>query len=157
MPDWSTGLQVLDISSPANPTNIGGCGMSGNALGVAVNGSYAYVADSDAGLEVIDIRNPAAPVAVGGHDTGGTALAVAVGGQYAYVADGIDGLQVIDISKPTAPVSACGGDCFVPVIDCDSDQDGVSDCYDACPWDPAKVCPGECGCGVPDTPGCMAY
>ena len=34
----------------------------------------------------------------------------------------------------------------------DSDGDGVDDCADACPEDPDKSEPGECGCGVPE--GC---
>ncbi|MCC7012467.1 MAG: matrixin family metalloprotease [Planctomycetes bacterium] len=33
----------------------------------------------------------------------------------------------------------------------DSDGDGVDDCSDGCPFDPLKITPGACGCGVPDT------
>ena len=33
----------------------------------------------------------------------------------------------------------------------DSDGDGVGDCKDGCPADPAKTEPGQCGCGVADT------
>jgi hypothetical protein len=33
----------------------------------------------------------------------------------------------------------------------DADCDGVADDLDACPHDPAKTTPGQCGCGVPDT------
>jgi DNA-binding beta-propeller fold protein YncE len=32
----------------------------------------------------------------------------------------------------------------------DSDGDGVTDACDDCPNDPAKIFPGECGCGSPD-------
>ena len=32
----------------------------------------------------------------------------------------------------------------------DTDGDGTSDCYDACPSDPNKSDPGTCGCGVSD-------
>ena len=39
------GLQVLDVSNPANPQWVGGYDTSGGALGVAVSGNYAYVAD----------------------------------------------------------------------------------------------------------------
>lgn len=38
----------------------------------------------------------------------------------------------------------------------DGDGDGVRDCDDGCPGDPAKSAPGICGCGVPDTPRCGA-
>lgn len=33
----------------------------------------------------------------------------------------------------------------------DSDGDGVPDSQDGCPFDPNKIAPGICGCGVPDT------
>jgi hypothetical protein len=33
----------------------------------------------------------------------------------------------------------------------DTDADGTPDCTDGCPSDPAKIAPGVCGCGVPDT------
>lgn len=34
----------------------------------------------------------------------------------------------------------------------DADSDGVDgNCGDACPTDPNKVAPGQCGCGIPDT------
>ena len=39
------------------------------------------------------------------------------------------------------------------VVSCaakDADNDGTSDCADACPVDPAKTAPGACGCGVAD-------
>lgn len=49
-----------------------------------------------------------------------------------------------------------------PGADPDHDGDGVLDCFDACPDDPAKAAPGACGCGVADadtdadtTPDCL--
>jgi hypothetical protein len=33
----------------------------------------------------------------------------------------------------------------------DRDQDGVPDCMDGCPDQPAKTSPGICGCDIPDT------
>lgn len=32
----------------------------------------------------------------------------------------------------------------------DSDNDGIIDCNDLCPFDPNKQAPGVCGCGTPD-------
>ena len=52
------GLQVIDVSDPANPQRVGRCDTSGSALDVAVSGNYAYVADGNAGLQVIDVSNP---------------------------------------------------------------------------------------------------
>ncbi|MCB9286487.1 MAG: T9SS type A sorting domain-containing protein [Lewinellaceae bacterium] len=45
----------------------------------------------------------------------------------------------------TAEATVAGGP------DTDSDGDGTVDCNDGCPYDPNKVAPGDCGCGVPDT------
>jgi hypothetical protein len=37
-----------------------------------------------------------------------------------------------------------------PTPDNDADGDGVPDSSDGCPLDPAKIAPGDCGCGVSD-------
>ncbi len=57
-----------------------------SASGVAVSGSYAYVADGVSGLRVIDISNPASPT-LKGTLRHRHALGVAVSGSYAYVAE----------------------------------------------------------------------
>ena len=75
-----------------------------DAQGVAVSGSYAYVADYYSGLQVVDITTPASPVIVGSVDTPDRANDVSVSGGYAYVADWASGLQVIDITTPASPV-----------------------------------------------------
>jgi hypothetical protein len=71
--------------------------------GVAISGSYAYVACGSSGLEVFNLANPAAPALVGSYKTAGYAFGVSVAGSYAYVADGASGLQIINISNPAAP------------------------------------------------------
>ncbi len=57
-------------------------------MGVAVAGSYAYVADGDDGLIIIDVANPAMPSRAGFYDTPGYAHNVAVVGNYVYLVDG---------------------------------------------------------------------
>ena len=37
--DYDAGLQVIDVSNPANPQRVGGYDYGGNALGVAVSGN----------------------------------------------------------------------------------------------------------------------
>ena len=98
------GMQVIDVSNPANPVRVGGYDTSGNAREVAVSGHYAYVADGGNGLQVINVSNPTSPVRVGGYDTSDYAYGVAVSSNYAYVADGGNGLQVIEVSDPANPV-----------------------------------------------------
>lgn len=39
----------------------------------------------------------------------------------------------------------------IPSTSMDSDGDGTPDGSDGCPYDPNKVVPGACGCGVPET------
>ena len=101
--DEGSGLQVIDISDPQDPTIEGSVDTSGTAEDIYVSGSYAYVADGGSGLQVIDISDPANPTIEGSVDTPGTAYGVYVSGSYAYVADGGSGLQVIDISDPANP------------------------------------------------------
>ncbi len=69
------------------------------AIGVAVSGTVAYVADSGSGLQVIDVSDPGSPVILGSVNTPDFARGVAVSGAVAYVADGERGLRVIDVSS----------------------------------------------------------
>ncbi len=97
------GLQIINISNPANPTFIGSYDTPGYAEGVAVSGNYAYVADwSTGGLQIINIANPANPTFVGKYNTPGNAHDVALSGNYAFVADS-GTLQIVNISNPANP------------------------------------------------------
>src|SRR6266536_3440193 len=76
----------------------------GEAMGVAVEGTIAYVANEFAGLQIIDVSDPTQPHWLAGYDNKGVALNVAVAGSIAYVADGYGpGLRVIDVTDPTKP------------------------------------------------------
>jgi hypothetical protein len=70
------GLEILDISNPADPARIGEAPTIGEAMGVCVSNNYAYVADGYAGLQVIDVSDPTNPVAIGNVDTPGEARKV---------------------------------------------------------------------------------
>jgi hypothetical protein len=91
----AAGLQIIDVSNPANPVRLGAYATSGLARDVAVVGTLAYVAVGIGGLEVIDVSNPANPIRQGGHDTSGRAMGVAVAGSRIYVADFESGLKVL--------------------------------------------------------------
>ena len=58
-----------------------------DALGIAVQGNYSYVATSLTGLRVVDVSNPANPVEVGYYDPHGDFRSVTVSENYAYAAD----------------------------------------------------------------------
>ena len=125
-------LTILDISNPTAPTIVGSVHDSRllfGAHGVAVSGSYAFVAaqgclsgqpcpDSTVGnaLVVIDVSNPASPQIVASISnaslppqwSGTSALlhacGIAVSGNYAYVTASYSArLTVIDISNPLQP------------------------------------------------------
>jgi hypothetical protein len=110
------GLQVIDVSNPANPQRVGGYYTGGEAYGVVISGIYAYLADDTNGLQVIDISNPANPQRVGGYDTSGRALSVVLSGNFAYVADDWAGLQVVDVSNPANPRRVGGMGFLVPLM-----------------------------------------
>ena len=125
-------LTILDISNPTAPTIVGTLHDSNllfGAHGVAVSGSYVYVAaqgclsgqpcpNPTAGnsIVVIDASNPAIPQIVGwisnsnlpSQWSGTSALqhacGIAVSGNYAYVTASYSArLTVVDISNPVAP------------------------------------------------------
>lgn len=93
-------FNILDVSNPLAPVQIGGCDIPALSSDIEVSGNYAYVASGDAGLQVIDVRDPAKPVWAGGYNTPGTAAGVLVSGNYVYVADGSWGLQILRIGPP---------------------------------------------------------
>jgi hypothetical protein len=108
--DYDSGLQIINVSNPVNPTSAGGCHTLGAAWGVFVSGSHAYVAVNDAGLQIINVSNPSGPVVTGSYNTPGHANSIFVSGRYAYVADEGSGLQIIDISNPASPTLVGGYD-----------------------------------------------
>jgi uncharacterized repeat protein (TIGR01451 family) len=99
----ASGLQIIDISSPASPVRRGGYDTSGTAHAVFTAGTLTYVADGSSGLQIIDVGDPANPVRRGGYDTPEEAWDVTVTNDLAYLASGGSLLQIIDVSDPTNP------------------------------------------------------
>jgi parallel beta-helix repeat protein len=104
------GLQLVDVSNPFAPVEIGFVRLVDEdlllsvAVGVAVEGPLAYVADSDAGLKVVDVSNPHNPTSLGVCQwPGAFSWGVVVAGGKAYVADAGGGLVVVDVSDPARP------------------------------------------------------
>jgi len=56
-------MRVIDITNPAAPTLTATC-PTPETLGIAVRGSYAYLADGSHGMRVIDISNPSFPTLI---------------------------------------------------------------------------------------------
>jgi hypothetical protein len=100
--DDDSGLQIIDVSNPTNPSLLGSLDTSGDALGVAVAGSIAYVATGGV-LELIDVSNPATPSLLSSVDCTYYTYTVTVVGSIAYVGDWAPRLLIIDVSNPTNP------------------------------------------------------
>jgi hypothetical protein len=113
-PTW---LEVVDVIDPVSPVRVGSVEMPGAAWGVALSGSYAYIAGrqwlthptpgGQGGLRVVNISDPTSPEIVRTVATWCDYSDVVVSGGYAYVAAEYWGwfgkLHVWDISAFTAP------------------------------------------------------
>jgi hypothetical protein len=117
-------LDIVDLSDPANPQVLAEYNLRGEARGLVVQGSLAYVTYTDpvfhrAAIEVVNIANLFAPAfvsrrALDAEGTGplavnGSLLAVAVGDMSYYVGDmsyydvSYCDVVLIDVSAPTLP------------------------------------------------------
>ncbi len=100
------GLQIIALSKLIS----GSADTPGYALGVAVSGTTAYIADWDKGLQIVSVSDPAKPQIIASVDMPGYVTDVAVSGTTAYAACGNyeeqskwKGLQIIDVSVPAMP------------------------------------------------------
>lgn len=97
------GLEIVDVSDPANLTLVSQWGVPSTA-DVEVSGGYAYITDDDDNtLHVVDVTDPANPFEVGILPAYGKVYFLDVAGDKAYFADMVYGLLVVDISTPSAP------------------------------------------------------
>lgn len=104
-------LDVLDVSNPNNPQQVGSVFLRHMVSDVDMSGSLAYVTLRETGLAVVDISNPSQPRIAGQCTTAGNAWAVHVVGNVAYVADLEGGLQIIDVGNPAHPYVVANHPC----------------------------------------------
>jgi len=102
--DGMSGLQIVDVSTPTAPIEIGAYDTPGYAEGVAVAGRYAYVADGHYGLRIVDVSDPTEPAEVAYAYPLNYVFDVVMDGKYAYLAAAGAGLLVVDVSDPAHPV-----------------------------------------------------
>jgi hypothetical protein len=115
----SSGLRVVDVTNPAQPTLTDALVPIRNAERVYVARTYAYVAARAQGLAIVDLWNPEEPKLQEFFDAGGQlrdTRDVVVGSTnaslYAYVADGEAGLKVVQLMSPVSQPNFYG---FSPV------------------------------------------
>ena len=95
-------MEIMDISDPANPIELGKILTPSVVLGITVSGSFAYVSDFKSGLIIIDISDPTNPVEIGSFDTDEYAYQTAVSGNYVYLLGALV-FRIIDVSNPANP------------------------------------------------------
>ena len=95
------GLRRLDLSDPAAPRLSGTSATRGQAVGVAVSGTQAFVGDNSLGFDIVDVTGPLERV--GEYLGDGFPRGIAAAGPLVFVADQPAGLIVVDASAPAAP------------------------------------------------------
>jgi hypothetical protein len=93
--DRDAGLQILDISNPAGPQQVGVYQTLGEAEAIAVSGNRAYLAERRSGvcrsqgkLTVLDVASPANPRFMGAYELSGLPNSVNASGNHVYVTEG---------------------------------------------------------------------
>jgi hypothetical protein len=101
----TSGLRVVDVSTPSSPSEIGHYDTNGQSYDVClVSSTTAVVADGTRDLKFFDITNPAAPESIATMSTPGIPKGLWYEG-YLFVGDGPAGVGVVDVSNPAQPES----------------------------------------------------
>ncbi|NUN10071.1 MAG: T9SS type A sorting domain-containing protein [Ignavibacteriaceae bacterium] len=114
--DYDAGLQVVNVSNPANPVNVTTVPSGYRTARIVFDGNYGYVAVGDSGVWIYNVANPASPVLAAKAQTTGRAAslyygAITVGGVptgHIYVSNRnpAPGLSAINVSNPLSPVTS---------------------------------------------------
>ena len=95
-------LEIIDISNPFAPTQLGVFQSNYIPHNTAVKDSIVFLSTSDGGLRVLNIINPSNPVEVDVFQNSTFLVGIFVMDNFAF-ADRIDTLFVLDIDSPTTP------------------------------------------------------
>ena len=102
-----SGLYIVDIADPFNPTLIGSYEPDDILFSVAISGNYAYVTGTFYDLHVLDIGDPTNSSLAGRCNTPYQSKDIAVFGNYAYLVKNVNGGQdalfMVDIEDPFNP------------------------------------------------------
>jgi len=120
--DGPGGLEIYGLADPLNPEPLGSLafadGGAVDMVGIAMDGTTAYMIDSITGLRVVDVSDPGEPVQTGQDpdvpDTMLRASKVAVSGDTAVVSylrfhpNGEPGVRLLNIASSPVPVGWVG-------------------------------------------------
>lgn len=98
-----TQMVILDITNPTEPVQVGSVSTYDEIKSIAVQGDFAFLANSESGLRIVDVGIPSQAEIVGTFTTQSTAYGVDVAGNFAYVGDRFSGMDIVDFSNPTSP------------------------------------------------------
>ncbi len=98
--EGNSGIQIIDVSDPQNPTLMSSYPTQQSANFIRVIGDVAYITCYDYGLKILNVSNPFSPALLGEYDSPGQAKSVCVVNNIAYIADGYSGLLMLDVSDP---------------------------------------------------------
>ena len=102
-------LDIIDITNPSNPKEIGSFAPSGTPRGLSVFavGSKIYIGLSTytngSEFNILDVSNPARPVLLGGYEVGAPVNSIIIVGNVAYLATNKDGGEILalDVTDPS--------------------------------------------------------
>ena len=93
-------MHILNIGNPGQPSIVGSVSIPGAAYGIALKGSYAYVADVEtAFVHVINVSNPSQPSIMDSVEVSSDARKLVIAGDFVFVAVD-DDTNILDISDP---------------------------------------------------------
>ena len=95
----TAGVQIIDVSTPSQPTIVGSLAASGSLLDI--DGDRLYLKNADK-LSIYDLSNPVAPAHLGtsAFDIG---FDFEAQNGYVYSAEGNPGMRIIDATNPATP------------------------------------------------------
>jgi len=85
------------------PAMVGSLAIGTGAWGIALDGTTAWITNSQQGVVAVDISDPTEPVLLGSLAMAFTALDPALHGNYLFAPDIAGALRILDISNPAAP------------------------------------------------------
>ncbi len=92
-------LQVIDISSPENPSLAGKCSIPGGAWELDKKDDFLFVSNNEGGILAVDISDSKNPAVAANLNTGGNSYDIAISGDFGYIADGFAGLAILTLQK----------------------------------------------------------
>ena len=100
------GLEIVDISNPAAPQQVGF-----HAINIlrdfVVRDNVAYAVAAIDGFFILDVSRPSRIQQIGFYDVVGVSISsVDVQGNFAFISNGYNGVQMFDVSDPTTPTWA---------------------------------------------------